>query len=81
MTAQVDYLVVLFTATSGASEELLGSDERELVQLTWQLVNLKSKKVITKYQDTLLITDNYSEAGNLEVNYGGQGNKSLKTGL
>lgn len=65
MTAQVDYLVVLFTATSGASGELLGSDERELVQLTWQLVNLKSKKVITKYQDTPLITDNYSEAGNL----------------
>lgn len=62
MTAQVDYLVVLFTATSGASGELLGSDERELVQLAWQLVNLKSKKVITKHQDTLLITDNYSEA-------------------
>lgn len=68
MTAQVDYLVVLFTATSGASGELLGSDERELVQLAWQLVNLKTKKVITKYQDTLSITDNYSEAGNLEVN-------------
>lgn len=68
MTAQVDYLVVLFTATSGASGELLGSDERELVQLAWQLVNLKTNKVITKYQDTLLITDNYSEAGNLEVN-------------
>lgn len=68
MTAQVDYLVVLFTATSGASGELLGSDERELVQLAWQVVNLKTKKVITKYEDTLLITDNYSEAGNLEVN-------------
>lgn len=67
MTAQVDYLVVLFTATSGASGELLGSDERELVQLAWQLVNLKSKKV-TKYQDTLLIRDNYSQPGNLQVN-------------
>ncbi|XP_075868801.1 epithelial splicing regulatory protein 1 isoform X2 [Nelusetta ayraudi] len=44
MTAQVDYLAVLFTATSGASGELLGTDERELVQLVWQLVNLKTKK-------------------------------------
>lgn len=48
MTAQVDYLAVLFTATSGASGELLGTDERELVQLVWQLVNLKTKKVIRK---------------------------------
>lgn len=46
--AQVDYLAVLFTATSGASGELLGSDERELVQLVWQLVNLKTKKVRRK---------------------------------
>lgn len=45
MTAQVDYLVVLFTATSGASGELLGSDEKELVRLVWQLVDLKNKKV------------------------------------
>nr|XP_046256808.1 epithelial splicing regulatory protein 1 isoform X2 [Scatophagus argus] len=45
MTAQVDYLVVLFTATSGASGELLGSDERELVQLVWQLVDVKNKKL------------------------------------
>ncbi|KAM9353296.1 epithelial splicing regulatory protein 1 isoform 2-T2 [Symphorus nematophorus] len=45
MTAQVDYLVVLFTATSGASGELLGSDEKELVQLIWQLVDVKNKKL------------------------------------
>ncbi|XP_068998957.1 epithelial splicing regulatory protein 1 isoform X4 [Embiotoca jacksoni] len=45
MTAQVDYLVVVFTATSGASGELLGSDEKELVQLVWQLVDLKNKKL------------------------------------
>lgn len=45
MTAQVDYLVVLFTATSGASGELLGSDERELVRLVWQLVDVKNKQV------------------------------------
>ncbi|CAG6015474.1 unnamed protein product [Menidia menidia] len=43
MTAQVDYLVVFFTATSGASRELLGSDEKELVQLVWQLVDVKNK--------------------------------------
>ncbi|XP_051262623.1 epithelial splicing regulatory protein 1 isoform X2 [Dicentrarchus labrax] len=45
MTAQVDYLVVAFTATSGASGELLGSDEKELVQLVWQLVDVKNKKL------------------------------------
>ncbi|XP_045901024.1 epithelial splicing regulatory protein 1 isoform X1 [Micropterus dolomieu] len=45
MTAQVDYLVVAFTATSGASGELLGSDEKELVQLVWQLVDVQNKKL------------------------------------
>lgn len=45
MTAQVDYLAVVFAATSGASGDLLGSDEKELVQLVWQLVDLKNKKV------------------------------------
>ncbi|XP_028282327.1 epithelial splicing regulatory protein 1 isoform X5 [Parambassis ranga] len=45
MTAQVDYLAVVFTATSGASGELLGSDEKELVQLVWQLVDVKNKKL------------------------------------
>nr|XP_033496744.1 epithelial splicing regulatory protein 1 isoform X2 [Epinephelus lanceolatus] len=45
MTAQVDYLVVVFTATSGASGELLGSDEKELVQLVWQLVDVKNKQL------------------------------------
>ncbi|XP_038146947.1 epithelial splicing regulatory protein 1 isoform X2 [Cyprinodon tularosa] len=43
MTAQVDYLVVVFTATSGASGELLGSDEKDLVQVVWQLVNVNNK--------------------------------------
>uniref|UniRef100_A0A3B5BCI5 Epithelial splicing regulatory protein 1 n=1 Tax=Stegastes partitus TaxID=144197 RepID=A0A3B5BCI5_9TELE len=45
MTAQVDYLAVLFAATSGASGELLGSDEKELVRLVWQLVDVKNKTV------------------------------------
>lgn len=48
MTAQVDYLAVVFTATSGASGDLLGSDEKELVQVVWQLVDLKNKKVKKK---------------------------------
>ncbi|KAJ8004934.1 hypothetical protein DPEC_G00141440 [Dallia pectoralis] len=45
MTAQVDYLAVLFTTTSGAGGDLLGLDEKELVQLGWQLVDLKNKKL------------------------------------
>uniref|UniRef100_A0A3P9IBA2 Epithelial splicing regulatory protein 1 n=1 Tax=Oryzias latipes TaxID=8090 RepID=A0A3P9IBA2_ORYLA len=43
MTGQVDYLVVFFTTTAGAGGELLGSDEKEMVQLVWQLVDLKNK--------------------------------------
>ncbi|XP_056142426.1 epithelial splicing regulatory protein 1 [Lampris incognitus] len=45
MTAQVDYLAVLFAATSGVSGDLLGSDEKELAQLAWQLVDVKNKKL------------------------------------
>ncbi|XP_061771650.1 epithelial splicing regulatory protein 1 isoform X1 [Nerophis ophidion] len=45
MTAQVDYLVVLCVATSGASGELLGSDEKELVRLVWQQVDVNNKKL------------------------------------
>lgn len=56
MTAQVDYLVVVFTATSGASGELLGSDEKDLVQLVWQLVDVKNKKS-GKVNELLIKTD------------------------
>ncbi|KAM3614789.1 uncharacterized protein V6R79_019050 [Siganus canaliculatus] len=56
MTAQVDYLVVVFTATSGASGELLGSDEKELVQLVWQLVDLKNK-TLGKVNELLIKPD------------------------
>ncbi|XP_076594405.1 epithelial splicing regulatory protein 1 isoform X1 [Chaetodon auriga] len=56
MTAQVDYLVVVFTATSGASGELLGSDEKELVQLVWQLVDVKNKK-LGKVNELLIKSD------------------------
>ncbi|XP_013871085.1 epithelial splicing regulatory protein 1 [Austrofundulus limnaeus] len=43
MTAQVDYLAVVFTTTSGAAGELLGSDEKDLLRLVWQLVDVKNK--------------------------------------
>lgn len=71
MTAQVDYLVVLFTATSGAGGELLGSDEKELVQLVWQLVDVKNKKV--KYYQAavlfiIIVNSPYSETGNVALN-------------
>ncbi|KAM6967859.1 epithelial splicing regulatory protein 1 isoform 2-T2 [Aplochiton taeniatus] len=45
MTAQVDYLAVLYTTTSGASGDLLGSDEKEIGQLVWQIVDLQTKKL------------------------------------
>ncbi|NWQ73538.1 ESRP2 protein, partial [Columbina picui] len=38
-------LVVLFGATAGAYGAKLGSDERELILLVWQVVDLPSKKV------------------------------------
>ncbi|KAF7227303.1 epithelial splicing regulatory protein 1 isoform X2 [Nothobranchius furzeri] len=56
MTAQVDYLVVVFTTTSGASGELLGSDEKELVQLVWQLVDVKNK-TLGKVNELLIKPD------------------------
>lgn len=40
-----DSLVVLFGATAGAYGAKLGSDERELILLVWQVVDLHSKKV------------------------------------
>ncbi|XP_062841758.1 epithelial splicing regulatory protein 1 [Trichomycterus rosablanca] len=44
MTVDPDYLVLLYTTTSGASGELLGSDEKEIVQLVWQVLNLTTKE-------------------------------------
>ncbi|XP_056619299.1 epithelial splicing regulatory protein 1 isoform X2 [Triplophysa dalaica] len=45
MTVNPDILVLLFTTTSGASGDRLGSDEKEVVQLVWQVVDLATKKV------------------------------------
>ncbi|XP_006003504.1 epithelial splicing regulatory protein 1 isoform X3 [Latimeria chalumnae] len=44
MTAPLNYLVVLFGATAGANGNKLGSDEKELILLVWQVVDLASKK-------------------------------------
>lgn len=49
MTVNPDYLVLLFTTTSGASGDQLGSDEKEIVQLVWQVVDLATKKVISYF--------------------------------
>lgn len=67
MTAQVDYLVVAFTATSGASGDLLGSDEKELVQLVWQLVDVQNKKVKAYIKSHITAKYCYSIAGNTVV--------------
>ncbi|XP_056123788.1 epithelial splicing regulatory protein 1 isoform X1 [Rhinichthys klamathensis goyatoka] len=44
MTVNPDYLVLLFATTSGASGGQLGTDEKEIVQVVWQVVDLATKK-------------------------------------
>ncbi|TRY84584.1 hypothetical protein DNTS_001322 [Danionella cerebrum] len=44
MTANPDYLVLLFTTTSGNTGDQLGTDEKEIVQVVWQVVDLTTKK-------------------------------------
>ncbi|XP_051920442.1 epithelial splicing regulatory protein 1 isoform X2 [Hippocampus zosterae] len=56
MTAQVDYLVVVCAATSGAGGELLGSDEKELARLVWQQVDVNNKK-LGKVNELLIKAD------------------------
>lgn len=45
MTGSLDYLVVLFGATAGTRGTELGLDEKELVLLLWQVVDLVNEKV------------------------------------
>lgn len=45
MTEKLDCLVAVFVSTSGVSGEELGADEKELVQLVWQVVDLESNTV------------------------------------
>lgn len=47
MASHSDTLVVFFGATAGANGGKLGSDERELILLVWQIVDLHEKKVRT----------------------------------
>ncbi|XP_061601046.1 epithelial splicing regulatory protein 2 isoform X2 [Cololabis saira] len=62
MASHSDTLVVFFGATAGANGGKLGSDEREIILLVWQIVDLHEKKVgkLHKYfvkPDTLELTD------------------------
>uniref|UniRef100_A0A5F8GFK0 Epithelial splicing regulatory protein 2 n=1 Tax=Monodelphis domestica TaxID=13616 RepID=A0A5F8GFK0_MONDO len=50
-----DSLVVLFGATAGALGAKLGSDERELILLVWQVVDLHSRKVGTAGLGVVLV--------------------------
>lgn len=45
MTEKLECLVAVFVSTSGASGEELGADEKELVQLVWQVVDMESNTV------------------------------------
>ncbi|NXE07076.1 ESRP2 protein, partial [Lophotis ruficrista] len=63
-------LVVLFGATAGAYGAKLGSDERELILLVWQVVDLPSKKVGTLHKslvkaDNLDLSDQCREVSGL----------------
>ncbi|XP_061450621.1 epithelial splicing regulatory protein 2 isoform X8 [Rhineura floridana] len=65
-----DCLVVLFGATAGAYRAKLGSDERELILLVWQVVDLHSKKVGTLHKclvkaDNLELSDQCREVTGL----------------
>ncbi|KAG8441816.1 hypothetical protein GDO86_010844 [Hymenochirus boettgeri] len=67
-----DYLVVLFTTTAGAHGSKLGSDEKEVIQLLWKVINLANKKVgelheVTVRPDHLDLTDECKEATEIET--------------
>lgn len=47
MASHSDTLVVFFGATAGENGGKLGSDEREIILLVWQIVDLHEKKVRT----------------------------------
>lgn len=56
MASHSDTLVVFFGATAGANGGKLGSDERELILLVWQIVDLHENKV-GELQRTLVQPD------------------------
>ncbi|XP_062836237.1 epithelial splicing regulatory protein 1 isoform X1 [Anolis carolinensis] len=70
MTTSPDYLVVLFGATAGAQGPLLGSDERELIQLLWRVLDLANRKVGNLHEvligpDQLELTQECQEVTNI----------------
>uniref|UniRef100_A0A7N6FDZ2 RRM domain-containing protein n=1 Tax=Anabas testudineus TaxID=64144 RepID=A0A7N6FDZ2_ANATE len=67
-----DTLVVFFGATAGANGGKLGSDEREIILLVWQIVDLHEKKVGKLHRclvkpDTLELTDQCKEETGLSL--------------
>ncbi|XP_039383691.1 epithelial splicing regulatory protein 1 isoform X2 [Mauremys reevesii] len=72
MTASLDYLVILFGTTAGAQGAKLGSDEKELVQLLWKVVDLARKKAGNLHEvlvrpERLDLTEECKETTKLEV--------------
>ncbi|KAM4602807.1 epithelial splicing regulatory protein 2 [Polymixia lowei] len=72
MASHSDTLVVFFGATAGANGGKLGSDEREIILLVWQIVDLHEKKVGKVHRclvkpDTLELTDQCKEETGLNV--------------
>uniref|UniRef100_A0AAQ4QW31 RRM domain-containing protein n=1 Tax=Gasterosteus aculeatus aculeatus TaxID=481459 RepID=A0AAQ4QW31_GASAC len=72
MASHSDTLVVFFGATAGANGGKLGSDEREIILLVWQIVDLHEKKVGKLHRcvvkpDALELTDQCSEDTGLTV--------------
>lgn len=55
MASHSDTLVVFFGATAGANGGKLGSDEREIILLVWQIVDLHEKKVRTSLTRSFVV--------------------------
>ncbi|XP_015223987.1 epithelial splicing regulatory protein 2 isoform X2 [Lepisosteus oculatus] len=72
MASHSDTLVVFFGQTAGANGGRLGSDERELILLVWQIVDLQEKKVGKLHRclvkpDTLELTEECKEESGLTL--------------
>ncbi|XP_076011739.1 epithelial splicing regulatory protein 2 isoform X2 [Genypterus blacodes] len=72
MASHSDTLVVFFGATAGANGGKLGSDEREIILLVWQIVDLHEKKVGKLHRclvkpDTLELTEQCKEETGLSL--------------
>ncbi|XP_061670822.1 epithelial splicing regulatory protein 2 isoform X2 [Syngnathoides biaculeatus] len=72
MASHSDTLVVFFGATAGANGGKLGSDEREIILLVWQIVDLREKKVGELHRclvkpDTSEFTDQCKEETGLSL--------------